>query len=199
MTDQDTCQSPLEWDTLLAYWLGELDADNEALTEEHYLGCSQCSQRLEWLAALARGVRDLLKISGVNMVITDSFARSLAERGLHVREYRVPRNGSVNCTVTPEDDFVLGRLEAPLDEVKRLDLVYLDDKGKDQMRLDDIPFIAESGNVVFSTRIETLRALPACTLRVRLLAVDNHDERILGEYAFNHTPYQPTANPARDE
>jgi hypothetical protein len=191
MNNTASCPSPLDWDTLLAYWLCELDIDSEAAVEEHYLGCTQCSQRLEWLAALAQGVRNLIKISGVNMVITDAFVRNLKARGLHVREYRVPLNGSVNCTVTPEDDFVLGRLEAPLDEVKRLDLVYLDDEGKDQMRLDDIPFNADSGSVVFSTRIEALRALPACTLRVRLLAVDNHDECTLGEYAFNHTPHKP--------
>jgi hypothetical protein len=30
--------------------------------------------------------------------------------------------------------------------------------------------------------------LPATTLRVRLLAVENNGERTLGEYRFNHTP-----------
>lgn len=33
-----------------------------------------------------------------------------------------------------------------------------------------------------------LRALPAATFRVRLLAVDERGERTLGDYTFNHTP-----------
>lgn len=188
MNNALSCQSPLEWDVLLAYWLGELSPEDEARAEEHYLGCAECSQRLELLIAMARNVRELIKISGVNMVITDHFVRRLAARGLKVREYRIPVNGSVNCTVTSEDDIVLGRLEAPLDRVQRLDMVYIDSEGRSDMRLEDIPFVPESDAVVFSTRIEALRALPACALRVRLLDVTGTGERTLGEYTFNHTP-----------
>ena len=188
MNNALSCRSPLEWDVLLAYWLGELSPEDETHTEEHYLGCADCSRRLELLIALARGVRELIKINGVNMVITDHFARRLAARGLNVREYRIPVNGSVNCTVSANDDFVLGRLEAPLDQVQRLDMVYIDSDGRTEMRLEEIPFIPESGAVVFSTRIDALRALPACALRVRLLDVTGTGERTLGEYTFNHTP-----------
>jgi hypothetical protein len=191
MNNSASCQTPLEWDSLLAYWLGELEPEHEAHMEEHYLGCALCSQRLELIIALAREVRELIKINGVNMVITDHFARRLMARGLKVREYRIPVNGSVNCTVTNDDNFVLGRLEAPLDEVKRLDLAYIDSEGKVEARLEDIPFVPESGAVVFSTRIEALRALPACALRVRLLDVTDNSERSLGEYTFNHTPGAP--------
>ena len=183
-----SCQSPLEWDSLLAYWLGEQDADSEAHTEEHYLGCARCSRRLEKLAALAQGVRTLAQASGVSAVIDEPFVRRLTERGLRVREYRVPLNGSVNCTVTPEDDFVVARLEAPLDGVTRLDMVDVYSGGTSEIRHEDIPFIAESGSVVFSTRIAALRALPVTTMRIRLLAVDNNGERTIGEYTFNHTP-----------
>jgi len=181
------CQSPLEWETLLEYWLGELDPDSEARTEEHYLGCRQCSLRLEQLVALAENIRALTKRSGVNFIINEHFAKKLAEHGLHVREYHVPRNGSVNCSVRPEDDFVLAYLEAPLAEVKQLDLVYLDDEGNSQARLHDIPFNSESGNVVYSTGIEALRALPTTTLRIRLLAIDDNSEQTLGDYTFRHT------------
>ncbi|MGA7801222.1 MAG: hypothetical protein WCC36_10465 [Gammaproteobacteria bacterium] len=184
-----SCHAPLEWDTLLAYWLGELDPDSEARIEEHYLGCALCSGRLTQLTALAGEVRALTRMSGVDVVINDQFVHRLSENGLQVREYRVPLNGSVNCTVAPEDDFVVARLEAPLDDVKRVDMVYLDSDGRSEMRQEDVPFIAESGGVVFSARIDALRALPVTTMRLRLLAVDNNGERTLGEYTFNHTPY----------
>lgn len=183
-----SCRSPLGWDILLEYWLGELDAEAEARTEEHYLGCAGCSHRLEQLTALAHEVRALARTSGVNMVINDQFVRRLAGSGLQVREYHLPLNGSVNCTVAPQDDVVVARLEAPLEGVERVDMVYVDSDGRPQMRQEDVPFVAESGGVVFSPGIDTLRALPATTLRVRLLAVENNGERTLGEYRFNHTP-----------
>lgn len=183
------CASPLDWHTLLEYWLGELDRESEARIEEHYLGCAACTRRLEQLAALARGVRELTRQSGVNMVITERFSHRLSEDGLHVREYRVPLNGSVNCTVGPEDDIVVARLEAPLGGVKRIDMTCDLGVGETEQRQEDIPFIAESGGVVFAWRIDALRALPASTVRVRLLAVDEKGERPVGEYTFNHTPH----------
>lgn len=184
-----SCQSPLSWETLIAYWLGELDPAGEARAEEHYLGCAQCSDRLEQLAALAHGVRAMARQSGVAMFVNDQFVRRLRKDGLRVREYHVPRNGSVNCTVAPEDDFVVGRMEAPLEGVQRVDMVTLDSNGDIEMRQQDVPFIAESGGVVFAPSIEMLRGLSVATLRLRLLAVDADGERTLGDYTFNHTPY----------
>lgn len=186
-----TCHSPLTWDTLLTYWLGELDPDIASHTEEHYLGCAVCSHRLEQLTSLAHAVRALTLRSGVSVIINEQFVRKLSESGRTVREYRVPLNGSVNCTVSPADDFVVARLEAPLDGVARLDMVTFINNDQIAMRQEDIPFIAESGGVVFVTNITELRALPASTVRVRLLAIDNNGERTLGEYRFNHTPYTP--------
>jgi hypothetical protein len=183
-----SCRSPLDSQTLLAYGLGELDPDTEARIEEHYLGCAECSRRLEELNALAEGVRAVAQASAVTAVVNEPFVRRLAEHGLQVREYRVPQNGSVNCTITPGDDFVVARLEAPLAGVTRLDLVNVGPDGKREMRLEDIPFVAESGSVVVSTRIAALRALPSVTLRMRLLAVDDKGERTVGEYTFHHTP-----------
>lgn len=181
------CQSPLTWDSLLAYWLGELDAEREAQVEEHYLGCEPCSRRLQQLVALAQGVRDITRTSGVSLVISEPFVQRLVEQGMRVREYRLPLNGAVNCTVAPEDDFVVAYLKAPLEDVQQLDLIYLDGDGESGMRLHDIPFTADSGSVVFSSGIDTLRALPTTTLRVRLLAIDNNGERTIGDYTFHHT------------
>ena len=184
-----SCQSPLAWDTLLAYWLGELDAGSAERIEEHYIGCTPCSQRLEQLAALAQGIRKLARASGVNMIVDDAFVRRLRADGLRVREYRVPPDGSVNCTVAPEDDFVVGRLEAPLAGVQRIDMLTLDSDGSIARRQEDIPFVTDSGGVVFAPVIDGLRAMPVSTLHLRLLAVDDSGERVLGDYTFNHTPH----------
>jgi hypothetical protein len=189
-----SCRSPLPWDTLVAYWLGELASADEAHAEEHYLGCGECSRRLEQLAAMARGVGALARTSGVDMIVNDDFVSRVTERGLRVREYRVPPDGSVSCTVGPEDDFVVGRLEAPLAGVRRVDMLVLDSDGNTAARQQDIPFTADSGGVVFAPSIDRLRAKPAFTMRLRLLAVDDRGERTLGDYTFNHSPYGSARN-----
>jgi len=181
------CQSPLSWEDLLAYWLGELEPTAEAGIEEHYLGCGQCSRRLARLVALAREVQAAARQSDVAMVISDRFVRRLSEDGMRVREYRVPRNGSVDCTVTPDDDFVVGRLEAPLAGVQRVDVVTLGSDGAIQAHQQDVPFRPESGGVVLSPSINMLRALPDCVMRFRLLAVGADGESTLGDYTFNHS------------
>jgi hypothetical protein len=184
-----SCKTPLELDTLLAYWLGELDEAAETRTEEHLFGCASCSERMSELVALGLEMRQLTRAGAVRAVVNDAFVRRLVAQGARVREYRLPHNGSVNCTVAPEDDVVIARLEAPLRDVVRLDMVELDSEGKRLTRLEDIPFRAGNHGVVIVPRIGDLRALPATTMRMRLLAVDEAGERVIGEYTFNHTPH----------
>lgn len=178
------CRAPLDLATLAAYWLGELAAADEARVEEHYLGCAECSARLEELAALARGVRAAFVRGHFASFLTPAFVARLEAEGLRVREYRVPANGSVNCTVRPEDDVLLGRLQAPLAGVSRLDAVMVED-GE---RLEDVPFDPASGEVVMSPGIAHVRTLPAHRQCVRLIAVEAGGERVVGEYTFNHQP-----------
>ncbi len=184
-----SCKSSIEQGVLLAYWLGELDEAAEGRTEEHLLGCAACSERLGELVALGKGVRVLARAGGVRAIVNDAFVRRLVAQGVRVREYRVPHNGSVNCTVAPEDDIVIAHLDAPLGGVARLDMVETDSEGKGLTRFEDIPFQTGSDGVVVVPRIDELRALPASTTRMRLLAVDEAGERVIGEYTFNHTPH----------
>ena len=105
-----------------------------------------------------------------------------------MREYRVPRNGSVNCTVAPEDDLLVSRLEAPLAGVGRLDLVVHAPGLPDEVK-QDIPFDPARGEVVMSANMPQLRAMPSLRLRFELVAVDGEDRRVLGEYTFNHSAH----------
>jgi hypothetical protein len=185
-----SCSTPLDWPTLLAYWLGEQDAATEARTEEHYLGCSRCSRLLEELASLAQGVRTVANAGAFDAVLTEHFVQMQKERGQHVRAYHLSHNGSVNCTIAPQDDLVVSYLEAPLADVTRLDLIFVGPDGKTETRREDIPFVAKSGNVLIATNAAILRTLPKAAMRIRLLAVNGHGERIIGDYRFDHTPYE---------
>ncbi len=183
------CGSPIPLATLAEYWLGEFDAAREAELDEHLLGCGHCSAELQRLADLDHGVRALVGTGAVRAVVTDAFVKRLAATGRMLREYRVARNGSVNCTLAPGDDVLVARLEAPLGGLERLDLDLPGAGSNERIRLTDIPFDPAAGEVVFTPDVPSIRALPAVSYRVRLLAVARDGERLLGEYTFNHTPW----------
>lgn len=180
------CRSPIVFSELVEYWLDETDAAAEARIDEHLLGCAHCSARLGEIAGLAAGTRESFLQGAVGMFLTTAFVARLAGRGLRIREYRVPQNGSVNCSVAPADDVVISRLQAPLAGVARVDAVTYH-AGAEPEILRDVPFDAHSGEVIFATAMRRVRALPTCTHRVRLIAVDDAARQVLGDYTFNHT------------
>jgi anti-sigma factor RsiW len=177
-------------ETLIAYWLGELPAAAQEPLEEHLFACASCSARLEELAALASGIRAAVREGKVKAMISAPFLDALKRQGLRIREYRVPPGGRVNCTLRADDDAVVSRLQAPLAGVKRIDALQRLELGGEvfETRLEDVPFDPAAGEVLSLPSAAGLRKLPAHTLRVRLVAVDEAGERPLGEYTFAHTP-----------
>lgn len=184
------CKQPIEFGTLVAYWLGELAPKQEAPIEEHLFTCASCSVRLEQLASLASGVRAVVRGGRVATLITPAFLDVLKREGLRVREYRVPRGGRVDCTLRADDDAVVGRMQVPLAGVQRLDVQMRLEVAGDvsEMRFEDVAFDPGAGEVLNLPSAAALRAMPANTLHVRLLAVEAAGERTLGEYTFAHTP-----------
>jgi hypothetical protein len=106
-----------------------------------------------------------------------------------LRQYRVHPGGSVACTVTPQDDVMVARLVAPFELPGRTDLVLCDAGGNEGLRVPDIAVDSSRGEVVFTEPIDALCELGVATARIRLVAVEQSGERILGEYTFNHTPH----------
>lgn len=184
-----TCSAPIGLARLVEYWFGELDELDEAVVDEHLLGCGECSGNLQSLLGLAGGVRALVRQGAVRAVVTDAFLKRLAAQGLRLREYQVPCNGSVHCTVAPDDDLIVARLKAPLEGVERVDAVLLEFDEAGAHRLQDIPFDASADEVVFTPRIGNIRAGGPWTARLQLVAVDRQSERLIGEYTFFHTPW----------
>ena len=183
-----SCANPLGFSVLVDYWLAELTPAEEERIEEHLLGCTTCSERLRDLIGLAGGIQTLARSGTVRTIVTSAFLERLALEGLRVREYRVAPGGSVECTVTADDDLVVARLVAELHGVSRVDLAKCDAAGKEKERLHDIPVSPSAEEVVLLERIDKLRALPAGVDRLKLVAVEEHGERLLGEYTFIHTP-----------
>ena len=187
-----SCSNPIDAAVLADYWLAALASSEEEAVEEHLLGCGRCGERLRDVIALAEGVRGLAREGSLRMVVSDAFLQRAAEEGLRVRQYAPPPGGGVQCTVTAEDDILIGRLAADLSEAKRVDLCICDERGIEQRRLADIPVDSSASSVVYQESITFLKAAPTTKIIARLVTFDEAGaERLLGEYTFNHTRSLP--------
>jgi hypothetical protein len=187
-----SCANPIDAAILADYWLAALASSEEEAVELHLLDCDQCGARLREVVALAKGVRKIAREGSLRMVVSDSFLKRVTEEGLRVREYALPAGGGVQCTVTAEDDFLIGRLAANLTGAKRVDLCLCDERGIEQLRLPDIPVQQGASNVVYQESISWAKAMPTSKMIARLVTFDESGgERLLGEYTFNHTRSMP--------
>ncbi len=186
------CANPIDAAILADYWMSALPKAGVDAVEEHLFTCDECGGRLREVIALGDGVRRLARQGSLTMVVSDAFLKRVKDEGLHVREYTPPNGGSIQCTVTAEDDFLIGRLTADLSGAKRVDLCLCDQFGNVQVRLPEIPFNFGAGSVVFQQSITYAKASPSETMIARLIAFDEAgSERLLGEYTFHHTRTLP--------
>jgi hypothetical protein len=183
------CATPVDLPALLAYWLGELDEGADARIGEHLLGCGRCTAEAQWLADLASGMRVLVADGAIQAVVSEAFLARAAASGLRLREYRARPEATTYCTLAPEDDLLVTRLVAPLQGESRVDVLVLGDAGQTLHRLDDVPFDAEAGEVVFTSRRAEIFAMPETRFRMQVLASGAQGSRVLGEYRFHHKPW----------
>jgi hypothetical protein len=181
------CQTPLTAALLADYWLGLLpDHEGEPL-EEHLFTCDDCNARLSEVIALADGIRNIALEGSLRMVVSETFLQRAAAEGLRVRQYAPPRGGSVDCTVTLEDNLLIGRLAADFSESNRIDLAICDRGGIEQIRMADIPFQPGVGTLLLQESITRAKAAPSEVMIARLVAIDDAGtEWTVGEYTFNH-------------
>ena len=184
--DQANCPNPIDPAVLADYWVAGLTTVEEEAVEQHLLACDRCGERLREVIALAEGVRKLAREGSLDMIVSESFLKRAADEGLRVRQYAPPPGGGVQCTVTAEDDILIGRLAADLSGAKRVDLCFCDERGVEQTRWPDIPMNLDD-DVLFQYSITYAKASPDYKLIVRLVAIDEEkSERLLGQYTFNH-------------
>jgi hypothetical protein len=187
-----SCANPIDAAVLADYWLAALAGPEEESVEEHLFACDECGARLRDTIALADGIRNVARDGDLLMVVSDAFLKGITGEGLRVREYAPARGGSVQCTVSEDDDFLIGRLAADLSAAQRLDLCICDQQGVEKLRLPDIPFHPQSGSVAFQQPITYAKGAPSEVMIARLVTPDERDaegdaERVLGEYTFVHT------------
>lgn len=177
-------------DVLLEDWLGETDAATREAIDAHLMACDACGESFDELLALGQGVREALRAGSLFAAASADFVQRLADRGVRVRQYRVPHDGSVNCSVAPDDEVLVSRLQAELGGVQRLDLIEESSLAPGALqRVQDIPFDPQASEVVYLAGTARVRALPAHTVQLTLVATQDGHEREIGRYAFHHRPW----------
>jgi hypothetical protein len=186
------CSTPIDSAVLADYWLAALTGADEEAVEEHLLSCDKCGASLRDVIGLAEGIRNLAREGSLRMIVSDRFLERAREEGLRVREYTVRPGGGVQCTVAAEDDVLIGRLAANLSGAGQVDLLICDERGIEQLRLLDIPVHAGTSSVLLQESITFAKAAPTNKMIARLVTLDEvGNERLLGEYTFNHTRTMP--------
>jgi len=64
----------------------------------------------------------------------------------------------------------------------------IDDTTSGKHRVNDVAFDAVAGTLAAVTSTVYVKALGRSQRRVRLVAVDGAEERVVADYTFNHTP-----------
>jgi hypothetical protein len=175
---------------LLDWWQHDTDEATTDAVDAHLMRCAACGEALDRLLALEEGVRQALRAGEVAAVFNAGFVERLRAQGLRLHEVRLPHNGSAQCMVAPEDQLLLARLAAPLHGVQRLDLEAAPSFAPDApQRLQDVPFDARGGELLFVPPLAVARRRPAHALLLRLLAVAPEGERLIGRYTLRHRPW----------
>jgi hypothetical protein len=176
----------LEPMALVEYWLSQGD-DNAV--EEHLLACGECAAALEWVARFTKGVQEVVRRGNLSVVLPPELLARLSEEGLRVRSYAPPAGGDVQCTVTSQDDLLVGRLRTDLSSVANLDLLMTGAGGELRARLEDIPFRPDSSaEIVLNYPIDYSRQMGHDVLVLKLVTVEQGVDRTVAEYTFRHSP-----------
>ena len=175
-------------ETLLAYWLDELEDGEAADVEAHLFECDDCTARLRELLQLRDAVKREFLAGDVPSPVSADFVRRLKDDGLRLREYSLVPGDSIACTAAPHDDLLVAHLNADLTGVRQLDIEYDDAGGVRRAR--HLPFNATADEVTLIAPTNVLKAMQAVSQRMRLYAVTLDSERLIGEYTFNHVPWK---------
>lgn len=189
MTMQDAaCHAPVDPAVLADYWLALLgDAEQEAV-ELHLFECDACGHRLRSIIDIAEAIRALARSGTLRVILAENFVRHAEETGRRVRQYDFEPGQTVPCTIAADDDLLVARFAVDLSAAERVDLSFCDPRGVERGRMNDIPVGTDVRHVVFQESATFAKAAPSSSMVARLLAVGSDgEERLLGEYFFQHT------------
>ncbi len=141
------CANPLSFETLVAYWAGDLSQPETDAVDAHVMGCAACARMSERVAVVTEGIR-----ASISPFISARELDALRARGLRVEENPVRPGERAPVLFRRDVDLLLHRLgQLDLARAERVQVKVSSEKtGEVMMESPSVPFEAASGEVLIA-------------------------------------------------
>jgi anti-sigma factor RsiW len=141
------CAAPLAFETLVAYWAGDLPQPETDAVDAHVIACATCATAAERIAVITEGIR-----ASISPFITARELDALRARGLRVEENPVRPGERAPVLFRRDIDLLVHRLgELDLSRAERVQVrVLSEETGDVMMESPAVPFLAVSGEVLIA-------------------------------------------------
>lgn len=179
------CSAPVSDETLLAYWVGELEAGASDRLETHVFACGECAARLDAMVTVGSGLAALVRQGRISGIVSRALVNRMQRDGVYLRLYALSPGETVPCTVFPGDDLVMAALRADFSGVEAVTLSVTGPGGSPMSEIADIPVSPSEGEVLWALPGAVVRQMPSTRLELTLTSA-GPDRAVLGEYALEH-------------
>lgn len=168
------------FEQIVAYFAGELPADEERAVEDHYFGCAACSATVEDVQTLTGAVATVIPPA-----VTSERLAELARGVARFRTTDVAPGQDVDVVFDREVDYLLHRLHADVAGAGRVDMEIFEG-AEVLVRFEAVPIDAEAGVVQVVCQRHFGEMGFSDDVRFRLVAVAPDSRAVLGEYLVRH-------------
>lgn len=175
------CALPIPFDTLVAYWAGDLAPAESEAVEEHTMGCASCAATSARVAAIAEAIR-----AQIPPAVSDEDVANLRARGLRVVDNPVRPDERKAAVFLPDVDVMIHRLGGlDLARATRVDVTVKVEETNDVIfHAYDVPFDRKSGEVLIACQRHFSVFPPNIVFEVR--ARDASRQESVTVYAVPH-------------
>ena len=142
-----SCATRLSFETLVAYWAGDLPQSETDAVDAHVMGCAICASASERIAAVTEQLR-----ASISPFISARQLDALRARGLRIEENPVRPGERAPVLFRRDVDLLVHRLgELELSAAERVQVRVVAEKTGDvMMESPAVPFEAASGEVLIA-------------------------------------------------
>jgi len=175
------CQSPIAFETLVAYWAGDLASVESDRVEEHVMGCALCTAASARVAAIAEAVR-----AQIPPVVSREAVNKLRARGIRIVENPMRPGERKQAVFLANIDVLLHQLGGlDLSSATRVGVtVSVEETGAVIFQTDDAPFDREAGEVLIACQ-RHFRAFPP-NIVIGVRSRDDSGNESLAVYTIPH-------------
>jgi hypothetical protein len=175
------CAQPLSFETLVAYWAGDLPSDETDAVDAHVMGCAGCTRASERVAMVTEGIR-----AAISPFIARPALEALRARGLRIEENMVRPGERRPLTFRTDVDLLVHRLGGlDLSRAQRVQVrVSVEETGTLVNETPSAPFDAAAGEVLIACQ-HHFSALPP-NIVFEVSVVEAGATKVLASYTIAH-------------